>query len=154
MLLKSLTSLQNDLWPCAEILIYDTYINNQLPSALEQGPSLQTAQWPCVHPSTVANTSSSSAFNTNTLHCLILPVLQHLCSPSVWNQSPVCSDWLAYSKWLVEMSRPLAYHVQCVGTLANRRGWVWRRLRQGGVGEKLSLEGTRGFKPLQTIDMH
>ena len=26
---------------------------------------------------------------------LILPVLQHLFSPSVWNQSPVCSDWLA-----------------------------------------------------------
>ena len=29
---------------------------------------------------------------------LILPVLQHLFSLSVWNQSPVCSDWLA--DWL------------------------------------------------------
>ena len=26
---------------------------------------------------------------------LLLPVLQHLFSPYVWNQSPVCSDWLA-----------------------------------------------------------
>ena len=26
---------------------------------------------------------------------LILSVLQHLFSPSVWNQSPVCSDWFA-----------------------------------------------------------
>ena len=35
---------------------------------------------------------------------LILPVLQHLFSPSVWNQNPVCSDWLAGRLlWLVNL---------------------------------------------------
>ena len=56
---------------------------------------------------------------------LILPVLQHLFSPSVWNQSP-CLLWLVSWPallWLInrlEMSRPLAYRVQCVGALAKR----------------------------------
>ena len=45
------------------------------------------------------------------LHAFLLPVLQHLFSPSVWNQSPVCSDWFAGPAllWLVnclKMSRP------------------------------------------------
>ena len=56
--------------------------------------------------------------------CLILPVLQQLFSPSVWNQNPVSSDWLA-GRLLglvnrLEMSRTLAYDVQCVWALANR----------------------------------
>ena len=45
---------------------------------------------------------------------LILPVLQHLFSPSVWNQSPVCSDWLAgrlCCDWWNAQRCP-AYHVQ------------------------------------------
>ena len=46
----------------------------------------------------------------------ILPVLQHLFSPSVWNQSPVCSDWLAgllCCDWSTEMCRkcPAPYNV-------------------------------------------
>ena len=55
---------------------------------------------------------------------------------------PLCSDWLVNR---LEMSRPLAYHVQCVGALANRsatlltvwdvnKGVQWRRFRRrGGV---------------------
>ena len=49
----------------------------------------------------------------------IFLILQHLFSPSVWNQSPVCSDWLAGRSVVIgqllrdvsEMSQPLAYNM-------------------------------------------
>ena len=52
---------------------------------------------------------------------LPLPVLQHLFSPSVWNQSPVCSDWLAgqlcyywSTVWRCPALNPITYNVMWV----------------------------------------
>ena len=66
--------------------------------------------------------------------------------------------------WLVnrlEMSRPLAYLVQCGDSVTYwshyvaevNKGVQWKHFRKGGR-KKLPLEGTLGFLPLETIHMH